>query len=354
MAAIIHNSDINYTLYYGILDYFKSIMSNHPSIGIVTQGNIIDFDTREFQKYPVGNVSILRADFNGTTTDYEIQLIVADKIKNKNDESSPITNEQEIAFYGVDDTIDIWANTLGILNDLTAYTQKSVDGLEINGVISNEPFEDRFNNGLGGWVSTFVLTVHNDRNRCLFELLPQPTTTTTAAPTTSTTQAPTTTTTLSPTTSTTLSPTTSTTLSPTTSTTQAPTTSTTTSKPTWRLRIGGFNNQVDTNFNTNNPLGLFGYYVGNTIYTDNTCSTISGTRGRTDGLFQITPGNSAVADSYNTAGYNTSQYYTFMSASIKEVGGEFVNISGSGIYDLGSTFLDVYVGACTSVTQEPS
>ncbi len=32
MAAIVENSGVNYTLYYNILDYFKTIMTNHPSL----------------------------------------------------------------------------------------------------------------------------------------------------------------------------------------------------------------------------------------------------------------------------------------------------------------------------------
>jgi len=211
-------------------------MDNHPSIQVVTQGLLQDFDTREFPQYPVGNVSVLRADFEGTMTEYEIQLIIADKIKNKNNESNSTFNTQTIPFYGVDDVVDIHANTLAIINDLTSFTANSVDGFEINDIISNEPFEDRFNNGLAGWVSTFTLTVHNDRNRCLFPLLAQPSTTST----TSTTQSPTTSTTTegvttSSTTSTTEAPTTSTTtIEPTTSstTTESPTTSTTTLEPT--------------------------------------------------------------------------------------------------------------------------
>jgi hypothetical protein len=172
MAAIIHNSGVNYTLYYNVLDYFNTIMSNHPSVGHVTLGTLEDFDTREFPQYPVANISILESDFGQTTTDWTIQLILADKIKNKNNESNPITNEQKIPFYGVDDVVDIHANTLAIINDLTAYTQKSVDGFAIDDTIINEPFQDRFNNGLAGWVSTFTLTTHNDRPRCLFELYP--------------------------------------------------------------------------------------------------------------------------------------------------------------------------------------
>lgn len=171
MAAIVHNSGVNYTLYYNILDYFKTIMDNHPSLQFVTKGLIQDFDTREFPQYPVGNVNVLSCQYLDTITSWEIQLIVADKIKNKNNESTPSTNEQTIPFYGVDDTVDIHANTLAIINDLTSFTQKSVDGLDIPETIINEPFEDRFNNGLAGWVSTFTVTVHNNRDRCLFPLL---------------------------------------------------------------------------------------------------------------------------------------------------------------------------------------
>jgi len=171
MASIVHNSGVNYTLYYNILDYFKTIMDNHPQLQVVTQGLIQEFDTREYPQYPVGNVSILSCEYLDTVTNWNIQLVVADKIKNRNNESSGGANIQTIPFYGVDDTVDIHANTLAIINDLTSFTQRSVDGLDILDIIINEPFEDRFNNGLAGWVSAFTVTVHNNRDRCIFPLL---------------------------------------------------------------------------------------------------------------------------------------------------------------------------------------
>jgi len=171
MAAIINDNGTNYTLYYNVLNYFKTIMKNHPSIGVATYGDFSDFDAREFPKYPVANLQILDTDFGSNTTNYSIQLTVADKIKNKNNESSGSINAQTIPYYGVDDVVDIHANTLGILNDLTSYTQRSVQGFEINTDIVCSPFQDRFNNGLAGWVSTFTLTTHNDKNRCLFFLI---------------------------------------------------------------------------------------------------------------------------------------------------------------------------------------
>jgi hypothetical protein len=172
MSFIQNNAGSNYTLYYNVLDYFRTIMDNHPSIEQVSQGDVFSMDDIQFPFYPVGNVTILGANFTDSVTEYQIQLIVADKVKNKNNESEPRTNEQIVPFEGVDDLVDIHANTLAILNDLVSFTQYSLESFQIIGTITNEPFADRFNNGLAGWVSTFTLTTHNDRPRCLYNLYP--------------------------------------------------------------------------------------------------------------------------------------------------------------------------------------
>ena len=169
--TLVHNSGVNYTLYYNILNYFKTIMSNHPGLANVSYGDLQLFDDREFQFYPLGNLMITDTTFGTNVTNYTVQLTVADKIKNKNNESEPRTNQQQIPFYGVDDMVDIHANTLGILNDLTSFTQRGVVGFDIDGEIDCKPFADQFNNGLAGWVATFSLTTHNDKNRCLFFLV---------------------------------------------------------------------------------------------------------------------------------------------------------------------------------------
>lgn len=172
MASLINDTGTNFSLYYNIMEYFKTIMNNHPSIGSVTQGPISEIDDREYPIYPMGNVQIVDATLGSNYTDYTVQLIIADKQKLLNNESSGSANSQTIPFYGVDDVVDIHANTFAIVNDLTSYTQYNVEALEVNDDISCVPFMDRFNNGLAGWASTFVVRAHNDRNRCLFQLLP--------------------------------------------------------------------------------------------------------------------------------------------------------------------------------------
>ena len=171
MAAIVHNTGTNYSLYYNVLNYFKTIMSNHPSIGTVSQGDASDMDDEQFPAYVLGNVNIIEARWGDTDSIYQIELTIADKVKNKNNESEAVNNKQTLPFFKVDDVVDIQANTLSILNDLTSYTQRGIQGFDIDGEIVCTPFSDRFNNGLAGWVAVFTLTTHNDRNRCLFELM---------------------------------------------------------------------------------------------------------------------------------------------------------------------------------------
>jgi hypothetical protein len=170
---VVNNTGTNYSLYYNALDYFKTIMTNHPGIEVVTQGDIFDIDTEEYPAYPIGNILITNAVFNDSVTRYTCQLIVADKSKLKNNESTGPFNKQVIPFFGKDDTVDIHANTLSIINDLLSYTKYAVTNFEIDGDINCEAFKDRFENGLAGWVATFDLTTHNDRPRCLYNLLPE-------------------------------------------------------------------------------------------------------------------------------------------------------------------------------------
>jgi hypothetical protein len=99
--------------------------------------------------------------------------LVADKIKQKNNESSGIKNNQTIPFYGTNDVVDIHANSFAILNDLLSFTAESLTNFEINSSINLEAFVDKYDNGLAGFVASFELTTFNDRPKCLFNLLDQ-------------------------------------------------------------------------------------------------------------------------------------------------------------------------------------
>ena len=107
MANVVENQNVNYGLYYNVLDYFKSIMKNHPSINYVSQGDVFSIDNREFPAYPLGNILITNSVLTEKTIIHTCQLTIADKVKLKANESQATTNEQSIPYYGVDDVVDI-------------------------------------------------------------------------------------------------------------------------------------------------------------------------------------------------------------------------------------------------------
>jgi hypothetical protein len=168
MAIIVNNIGTNYVLYYNVINYFKTIMKNHPSIQRVSYGDNFGLDDDEFPQYPLGNVLITKARFSDKVLNYTVQLTIADKIKLKNNESIGRQNQQEVPFYGSDDTVDIHANTLSILNDLISFTQRGTEAFDIVTDMSAVPFKNEFPNALAGWVCTFDLEVFNQQDICLY------------------------------------------------------------------------------------------------------------------------------------------------------------------------------------------
>jgi hypothetical protein len=113
-------------------------------------------------------VLITKARFSDKVLNYTVQLTIADKIKLKNNESIGRQNQQEVPFYGSDDTVDIHANTLSILNDLISFTQRGTEAFDIVTDMSAVPFKNEFPNALAGWVCTFDLEVFNQQDICLY------------------------------------------------------------------------------------------------------------------------------------------------------------------------------------------
>jgi hypothetical protein len=125
-------------------------------------------DNEEFPQYPIGNVLITNARFGDKVIRYTVQITIADKIKDKNDESVGSSNAETIPFFGTNDTVDIHANTFNILNDLLVFTKRVTLGFNILSEPTAQPFINELPNGLAGWVCTIDLEAFNQEDACLY------------------------------------------------------------------------------------------------------------------------------------------------------------------------------------------
>ena len=72
-------------------------------------------------------------------------------------------------FVGNDNEQDVLNTQLAILNRLIALLQRGTlytDKYQVEGTVGCEPFVDRFENILAGWVATFDVIIQNDMTIC--------------------------------------------------------------------------------------------------------------------------------------------------------------------------------------------
>ena len=165
------NAGSNYCVYYTMMDYWKTILANHPSIGFVSQGDIFSLDIKEFPMYPLANINVDSTDITDKIVTYNFTLILADKPKLITPDSINNKNKQVLPYEGIDDVNDIYANLMGVMNDVMAYTNNFAQ-FEL-GTIKAVPFLDRFDNVLAGWAISFDVSVPNNCfNYCTINLNP--------------------------------------------------------------------------------------------------------------------------------------------------------------------------------------
>lgn len=162
---IIKNNDINFSNYYNILEFLGNTLAEHPSIKSVSQGPIPNIDSYEFPAYPFANIMITNIYIVDNTTNYQINLIIGDKVKDLNNLSEE-NQPQIINFYGTDDEVDVFANTSQILNDVLAFIDRGTTAFNIDGTITMTPFSDSHRNGISGFAADFNLITFNNRKIC--------------------------------------------------------------------------------------------------------------------------------------------------------------------------------------------
>ena len=152
---------IRFKSYNNVIDTLKCVGEQHLNIHTVTSGDLWELDLEKNTLYPLFHINPVNVTVGMNTRMFNFQLFVMDLVEP--DES----NEQEVL-----------SDCLEIMNDIIAiykhgeilYSYDAAAGEEQRYFIDNdftiEPFTERFDNAVSGWVMSFSITVENELNSC--------------------------------------------------------------------------------------------------------------------------------------------------------------------------------------------
>ena len=150
------------TGFYNVTDKIKDTLAAEPFVNTVTYGSLDDVDLNKQTIFPLSHLIVNNCSVANNTLTFNISVLAMDVV----DESK---EEVEDDFVGNDNEQDVMNTQLAVLNRLIAILQRGdvyTDKFQVVGAVGCEPFVDRFENKLAGWVATFDVVVENDMTIC--------------------------------------------------------------------------------------------------------------------------------------------------------------------------------------------
>ena len=150
------------TGFYNVTDKIKDTLAAEPFVNTVTYGSLDDVDLNKQTIFPLSHLIVNNCSVANNTLTFNISVLAMDIV----DESK---EEVEDDFVGNDNEQDVMNTQLAVLNRLIAILQRGdvyTDKFQVVGAVGCEPFVDRFENKLAGWVATLDVIVENDMTIC--------------------------------------------------------------------------------------------------------------------------------------------------------------------------------------------
>ena len=146
------------TGFYDLTQKIKDTLQAEPFVNTVTYGSLDDVDLNKQTIFPLSHIIVNNCNVDSSVLTFNISVLAMDIV----DESKLETTDN---FVGNDNEQDVLNTQLAILNRLIALLQRGTlytDKYQVEGTVGCEPFVDRFENKLAGWVATFDVIIQND------------------------------------------------------------------------------------------------------------------------------------------------------------------------------------------------
>jgi hypothetical protein len=167
--------------YLNLVNTLRTLGKNHHFIKTTTVGDIYDVDLSKETIFPLLHINPVSVQTGYSQLTYNFQIFVCDLVSEKKDwEEENFVPNYSVTSKNLTNEIDVYNDTLQTCLDIVSIFRnskwQSVDvgyGLDINnpeyfteGEFSFEPFTERFDNLLTGWVFQMNVVVHNDFSSC--------------------------------------------------------------------------------------------------------------------------------------------------------------------------------------------
>lgn len=148
--------------FYLITQAIKAELENDPSINTVSFGDITELDLRKQTMFPLAHIMLNSVTNRDNVLVYNLSIFAMDLV----DVSKSETTDW---FKGNDNEQDVLNTSLNVLNKLATKLRKGalfLDRYQLDADVIFEPFVERFDNSLAGFVGTFDILVTNDIDIC--------------------------------------------------------------------------------------------------------------------------------------------------------------------------------------------
>ena len=162
---------INNKTYQNVIDVIAELGDKHQQIATVTTGDIYEIDLEKNTKYPLMHINPTSVQADESSLTFNFQIFIMDMVSTKDDWTTSTalnkTNEKEVLSDCLSNSIDI----IGMLRH-SKYQSQAMDDLNDPIFFSSvgeslEPFTERFDNDVTGWVFSIAVQAENDFQTCV-------------------------------------------------------------------------------------------------------------------------------------------------------------------------------------------
>ena len=150
------------TGFYNVTKKIKDALNAEPFVNTVSYGSLDDVDLNKQTIFPLSHIIVNNCNVASNTMTFNISKLAMDIVDESKDEVTDI-------FVGNDNEQDVLNTQLEVINRVVSILQRGdlyTDLFQVDGAVGCEPFVDRFENKLAGWVATFDVLVQNDMTVC--------------------------------------------------------------------------------------------------------------------------------------------------------------------------------------------